>query len=234
VDEDENLKRSMNNNQFVAVMTYASELFSWYKGGLKADVYFCPERHGTYFGGFFMKDYPAMHNPDYFISTAITGDKGKDFLNILNNNQRALITKIIDEQRSKLEEIKQIRTTVSIELRKAISGGTIDRDKVYSLIERYGALDGELSALYASRFSTVNKTLTAGQRSALIELRNLDVVPEGAYRFSTPVAMPQIPNTDFLFGVGDLPQDAGELNYPASFGNSNDRDKHGEMGRPKR
>ena len=49
----------------------------------------------------------------------------------------------------------------------------------------------EVSALYASRFSAVNKTLTAGQRAALVKLRNLDVVPEGAYRFSTPVAMPQ-------------------------------------------
>jgi hypothetical protein len=63
-------------------MTYASELFSWYKGSLDADVYFCPERHGTYFGGFYMKDYPAMNNPDYFISTSITGDSGKEFLNI--------------------------------------------------------------------------------------------------------------------------------------------------------
>ena len=26
----------------VAVMTYASDLFSWYAGSLEADVYFCP------------------------------------------------------------------------------------------------------------------------------------------------------------------------------------------------
>jgi hypothetical protein len=34
----------------VAVMTYASDLFSWYAGSVEADVYFCPERHGTYYG----------------------------------------------------------------------------------------------------------------------------------------------------------------------------------------
>ena len=225
VADDRNLKRSMTNSEFVAVMTYASELFSWYKGGLEADVYFCPERHGTYFGGFFMKDYPAMHNPNYFISTAITGDSGKDFLNVLNSEQRALITGIIDEDRSALAEIKKIRTTVSAELRNAITGGAVDKEMIYSLIERYGELDGQISALYASRFSQVNKTLTADQRAALVKLRNLDVVPQGAYRFSTPIAMPEIPNTDFMFGVVDVPQDAGQTTPPESFGNTNEQRK---------
>ncbi len=220
VAEDETLKKSMTNNEFIAVMTYASELFSWYKGNPDADVYFCPERHGTYFGGFFMKDYPAMNNPDYFISTAITGDSGKEFLNILDAGQKALITGIIDEQRASLAEIAQIRTTISAELRKAISGGTIDREKVYSLIQRYGELDGQMSALYATRFSAVRKTLTETQMAALVNLRNLNVVPQGAYRFSAPVAMPTLPDTDFLFGVGTPPQDAGLMTAPTSLANS--------------
>jgi hypothetical protein len=221
VAEDQTLKRSLNNSEFVALMTHASELFSWYKGSLDADVYFCPERHGTYFGGFYTKDYPAMGNPDYFISTNITGDKGKEFLKILNTEQRALITGIIDEQRSALAEIAEIRTAVCTELRKAITGGTIDKEKVYFLIERYGELDGQMSALYATRFSAVNKTLTETQRAAIIKLRNLDVVPQGAYCFSTPVAMPTIPNTDFMFGVGNVPEDAGQLTAPESFGITN-------------
>ena len=217
VVEDQTLKKSLTNNEFVAVMTYASELFSWYKGAVDADVYFCPERHGTYFGGFYMKDYPAMGNPDYFISTNITGDKGKEFLKILNTEQRALITGIIDEQRSALAEIAEIRTAVCTELRKAMTGGTIDKEKVYSLIERYGELDGEMSALYATRFSEVNKTLTETQRAALIKLRDLNVVPQGAYCFSTPVPMPQMPNTDFIFGVGNVPENAGQLVAPDGF-----------------
>lgn len=222
VAEDESLKKSMNNNEYVAVMTYASELFSWYKGGLDADVYFCPERHGTYFGGFYMKDYPAMNNPDYFISTATTGDNGKEFLNILNSEQRALISGIIDLQRPAMQEIANIRAEVSTEMRKAMTGGNIDKEKVYSLIERYGELDGKISALYASRFSEVNKTLTDTQRAALVKLRNLDAVPEGAYRFSTPVAMPEIPNTDFMFGVKNMPEDAGQIKAPDSFANTDD------------
>ena len=226
VQEDESLKRGMSNNEFVAVMTYASELFSWYKGSLDADVYFCPERHGTYFGGFFMKDYPAMHNPGYFISTAITGDSGQGFLKVLDSGQRELITGIIEEQREPLSEIATIRWKVATELRKALTGGTVDKAKVYSLIERYGALDGRMSALYARRFAQVNRTLSDAQRAVLVKLRNLDVVPEGAYRFSTPVAMPEIPVTDFLFGVGGMPENAGQMIAPASFGKSNVPDKH--------
>jgi len=222
VAEDEKLKRKMNNNEYVAVMTYASELFSWYKGGIDADIYFCPERHGTYFGGFYMKDYRAMNNPNYFISTSTTGDSGKEFLDILNSEQRVLITGIIAEQRAALAEMAKIRKTVSTELRKAIAGGTIDKDKVYSQIERYGELDGQISALYAVRFAAVNKTLTEKQRAALLKLRNLDVIPQGAYRFSTPVAMPEIPDTDFMFGVGDAPQNAGRTTAPLGFANADE------------
>jgi hypothetical protein len=220
VAEDELLKKSLTNTQFVAVMTYASEMFSWYKGNLAADVYYCPERHGTYFGGFYMKDYPAMNNPDYFISTSVTGDKGQGFLDVLNSEQKALITGIIAEQKSGLQELTQIRLDVATELRKAQTGGTIDKDKVYALIERYGELDGQLSGLYAQRFTAVSKTLTSTQREALIKLRDLNVVPSGAYMFSTPIKTPTIPSTDFFFGVGTMPETAGKTAAPSGFSTS--------------
>lgn len=233
VEENQELKRSMSNPEFVAVMTYASEMFSWYKGSIDADVYFCPERHGTYFGGFFMKDYPAMHNPDYFISTSLTGDKGKMFLEILDEKQRAVIEGIIPEQKNIMNEIVDIRRSVSEELRKSHIGQVINKEKIYSLIERYGYLDGELSALYTQRFSDVNKTLTTKQKEKLTELRDLKVVPKGAYMFSTEVSMPEIPNIDFMFGVGNIPEDAAKYQVPAGFsqfqGNEkNDKPKKNE------
>ena len=73
----------------VAVMTYASEMYGWYAGTVVSDVYFCPERHGTYFGGFYMKDMPAMGKRDYDISLSRTGDGGSDFLDTLTAEQRA-------------------------------------------------------------------------------------------------------------------------------------------------
>ena len=217
IPENQEIKRGLTNPQYIAVMTYASELFSWYKGNLYADVYFCPERHGTYFGGFFMKDYPAMDNPDYFISTALTGDIGAEFLKVLNPTQQALITNIIKDQSASLKEIIQIRTAVSTELRKAMIGDTLDKTWLYAQIQRYGELDGKVSALYASRFAAVNQTLSQSQRDALIKLRNLTVVPKGVYDFSTLVPMPTLPNTDYFFGVGSIPATAGQLSAPTGF-----------------
>lgn len=234
VEMDESMKQSMNHTEFVAVMTYASEFFSWYKGSVEADAYFCPERQGTYFGGFFMKDYPAMNNPEYFISTEITGDKGQMFLNLLNPEQRNKMISIIGEQQVALKEIGAIRKEVSQELRKVMVGEMIDKEKVYTLIERYGVLDGELSALYATRFAEINKTLTSEQREKLIELRELDVVPEGIYMFSTPVRQPDLPETDFLFGIGEVPEDAGLWKAPESFGEAVKKEPNKTQSKPQK
>lgn len=233
IKEEPVAKQSLSPTAHVAVMTYASELFSWYKGSQEADVYFCPERHGTYFGGFYMKDYPAMGNPNYFISTSQTGNQGEAFLNVLNSDQRKLITEILDLQRADLQEIVSIRQQVSAELRKGMQGQTIDKEKAIVLIKRYGELDGEMSGLYAERFSQVNKTLTAEQRAALVKLRNLNVVPQGAYYFSTPIKMPSVPSTDFLFGIGSIPADAGHYSAPAGFTDSTEKKNDKKPGPPK-
>ena len=93
-------RQSMSHTVHVAVMTYASEMFAWYAGSLEADTYFCPERHGMYFGGFGMKTAPAMGKKNYSISTTLTGDKGEVFLTTLNDAQRKLITDVVDLQRN--------------------------------------------------------------------------------------------------------------------------------------
>lgn len=223
VPEDGALKQSMGQAEFVALMTYASELFSWYKGGLDPDVYFCPERHGTYFGGFYMKDLPAMNNPDYFISTSTTGDSGEGFLDILDAKQKLMITKLIDLQRPYLEEAALIRRQVSAELRNAVSGQGVDKQKVYELVGRYGWLDGMMSALYAEAFAAVNGTLTDGQRKELLELRGDGTLPEGAFLFSNPIAMPVLPSADYFFGIGEVPEEAGRYQIPEGFGLGGER-----------
>lgn len=199
-DIPENLdKRSLSHRAHVAVMTYASELFSWYAGSVEADVYFCPERHGTYFGGFYLKDYPAMGNPKYFISTALTGDKGEKFMNSLSAEQADWLKKITIEQEPLLKEIIQIRTDVSTELRKAMKNGTPDKAKVFKLIKRYGEIDGEMSYNYASCFAKIGKSLTSAQKEKLTAIRNLDVLPKGAYEFSDPIDIPKKLDCQFLF-----------------------------------
>ena len=166
----------------VAYMTYASEFFSWTKGSIKADTYFCPERHGTYFGGFYMKDMPAMGKRDYDISTSVTGDSGRSFVeDVLTANQSRHLNVIPDQQRKALAEIVITRRAISTELRTLLAGKTPDRKKILALGRRYGELDGEISWLYATAFAKVNTTLTATQRKALMKLRNLDGYTSAPY-----------------------------------------------------
>jgi len=175
-ERDELRRRGRGRSKLfnVAYMTYASEFFSWTAGSVKADTYFCPERHGTYFGGFYMKGMPAMGRRDYDISTSVTGDSGKAFLDdVLTRNQRRHIDAIPDLQRKALAGTVTVRRALSRELRKLLKGQAPEEEKVIELGRRYGELDGEMSWLYATAFARVNRTLTARQRAGLVRLRNL-------------------------------------------------------------
>ena len=193
-------RRSLSHEVHVAVMTYASEMFAWYAGSLEADTYFCPERHGMYFGGFGMKTAPAMGKRDYSISTSLTGDSGEAFLGALTDPQRKLVTDLVDLQRRDLREIVDTRRAIATELRRFQKGESADREKVLSLSRRYGELDGGLSYLYATAFGTVGRSLAAPQKAALAGMRATDAnAPRGPFLYSSPIRMPQVGNTDFLF-----------------------------------
>lgn len=201
-DQPEQLdRRSMSRTVNVAIMTYASEMFSWYAGSLEADTYFCPERHGMYFGGFGMKTAPAMGKKNYAISTTLTGDSGEAFLSVLNDTQRRLITGLLEQQRASLREIVSVRRTIASELRLFQQGLVADKDKVIRLSRRYGELDGELSYLYALAFAKVGQSLSETQKSALFSMRSVDPnQPKGPFLYSSPIASPKIGNSDIFFG----------------------------------
>ena len=185
----------------VAVMTYASEIYSWYAGNITSDVYFCPERHGTYFGSFYLKDWPAMGNPNYTIDETLTASAGQNFLAILTTAQADKVKSIVDLQRNALTEIVAKRKAISTELRKFISSQSPDKASILSLSERYGELDGELSYYYATIFSEVYKSFSDEQKTKLIKLAyDLGYLnPTGAFLYSDPIQMPEIGNTDFMF-----------------------------------
>lgn len=197
-------RRGLPHEVHVAVMTYASEMFSWYAGSLEADTYFCPERHGMYFGGFGMKTAPAMGKRNYSISTKITGDSGEAFLGVLTEPQRKKFTEIVDLQRSDLSEIVATRRAIATELRRFLDGPAADRARVIALGRRYGELDGRLSYLYATTFATVGKSLTPEQRERVAGLRPQDPsASRGPFLYSSPIRMPEIASTDFLFERGN-------------------------------
>ena len=193
-------RRSLSHEIDVAMMTYASEMFAWVAGSLDSDTYFCPERHGMYFGGFGMKTAPAMGKKDYSISTSLTGDSGEAFLAALTDAQRKLVTDAVDLQRKDLAEIVSVRRAIATELRRFLNGESADKAKVLSLSKRYGELDGELSYFYATAFANVARTLTAEQKAKVAALRNTNPSdPKGPFLYSSPISMPQIEITDFLF-----------------------------------
>ena len=204
VEEPDEL-RGLDHDVKVAVMTYAGDMFSWYAGSVEADVYFCPERQGTYFGSFSLKDAPAVGNPGYTIPSNLTAEMGDAFLQTLTPGQSSAITGLVDSQKPALYEIVDRREDVVTLLRRFMAGETPDQAAVLSLMERYGELDGEIVYSYAAAFAQVSQTLTAEQQAELLTLRT-DLLgdlsfPDGAYLYSDPIAMPDILNTDFLFAV---------------------------------
>jgi hypothetical protein len=187
----------------VAVMTYAADMFSWYVGSVDADVYFCPERHGTYFGSFYLKDIKAMSDPTYAIPTSMTVDLGDQMLSTLTTDQTQLITSLVDFQKPSLLGIIDTRRQVAIELRKFLAGETADKATVLALMGHYGELDGEIIYNMAVNFTRLNQTLTSEQEEQLTTLRKEMLgelmYPSGAFIYSEPIPMSEIPNTDFLF-----------------------------------
>ncbi len=194
-------KQSLSHRAHVGVMTYASELFSWYKGSVKADVYFCPERHGTYFGGFYLKDYPAMGNKGYSIPTSLTGDAGKSFLDLLTSEQRNKIEELTQMQRKNLENIVKLREQVSVSLRGFQQGEKPSKTQMMEWMMKYGEQDGEISFYYAAAFAYINNSLTEEQKKKLKELRGLEVYPQGIYIYSDPEPLPDDIDCKFLFAA---------------------------------
>jgi hypothetical protein len=213
----------------VAVMTYASDIFSWYAGSVVADVYFCPERHGTYYGGFYIKDAPAVGHEGYSINEQLTATAGSALSDssqgYVTADQAAAFSSLVDTQRANLyasptANIVSVRTQISTLLRSLVTAtGSTDeiRNQVLALSEIYGDLDGENNYHYATVIAQVFKTLDAGQKAKLATLRKS--IMSGTYSdgttfdFSTcttpflysgviadaSLLAPYINNTDSLF-----------------------------------
>jgi hypothetical protein len=213
----------------LAGMTYASDLFSWYAGSVEADVYFCPERQGTYYGSFYIKDAPAIGHEGYGINEQLTAtagsalsDAGKGYVTA---SQAELLTSLVDRQRDNLyasptSSIVGVRTLIATLLRSLLT--TSDptdaiKAQVLALSETYGDLDGENNYYYATAFAQLYKTLSADQKTKLAALRKS--IMSGTYSDGTPfdfsvcttpflysaaitdttVLAPYISNTDYLF-----------------------------------
>ncbi|MBP7688696.1 MAG: DUF1566 domain-containing protein [Thermoflexales bacterium] len=233
-----------------ALMTYAGDIYSWYAGSIEADVYFCPERQGTYFGSFYLKDTPVM-SVGGSIDPNLTANAGITFVLTLSPTQASLVTGLVDIQHQDLQEIVDRREEMSAQFRRFIAGQPVSLTEVLSQANRYGELDGEIVYHIATNFAAVSRTLSTSQLATLNGLRQqilgeFPLIPEPyAYRYSDRIDMPTITNTNFLFlpaltekvylplvglGIGDvitttsptLPDTGQVSDYTAIFGEDAD------------
>ena len=193
VEDDVRSKTSgLINDEVVAMMTYAGDLYSWYAGSITADVYFCPERHGTYFGSFFIKDAPAVGHPGYSIDETMTAVVGSALVDstqgYISSAGATKMNALVTLQKQNLyantsANIVLARTKISEALRSLISTTaptTATLASVKATVDTYsgmyGELDGENNYNYASTFATVFNNvggtyITSTQKTALAAMR---------------------------------------------------------------
>ena len=203
----------------VLVSTYATQLFSWYLGSVEGDTYFCPERHGTYFGSFYMKDIPPITAKEpVTIDEGVTAEMGQAFLDVLDDTQKALVTGVVDIQRTDLYSIVSKRQEIAEKLRLFMNGSSVDKTEVLALVRQYGEYEGAMMVHYATRFAAVGATLTHDQADTVMGFRlgyyerfpDYQANPNaydcsGAWLYASKIDMPEIMNMDFLFGIGVVP-----------------------------
>ena len=176
------------------LMTYAGDVFSWYAGSIDADIYFCPERHGTYYGGFYMKDAPAVGHEGYSIDQELTATSGTALIDptkgYVNTDQAKLMSSLVDLQRSNLytgsANIVQLRADISLllrQLRVSLANSEAIKTKVLTMSGKYGELDGENNYYYASVFAQLNDSFSISQKLQLSALRHS--ILSGAYADGT-------------------------------------------------
>jgi hypothetical protein len=195
-------KRNFNHEVHVAIMTYASELFSWYLGDVKKDTYFTPERTASYFGAYWTKAAPmkAVKRDNYRISTSLTSNSGMQFLDSLNNNHRSKIKNLVKEQKTYLKQMVDIRENISKETRKIFNGERNNLEKIVQLSEKFGELDGEIAYLYANSFSDIKNNLTSSQLKKATDLRNISQYQcKGAFIYAEPTNTPKVYNLEKFF-----------------------------------
>lgn len=227
-DQIQSKMQGLSQGTAVAVMTYAGDIFSWYAGSVDADVYFCPERHGTYYGGFYIKDGPAIGHEGYSISELLTATAGSALCDssqgYVTADQATTISGLVDTQRNNLyagsTNIVQLRTQIATLLRSLMVSTASSADinaQVLALSGTYGDLDGEDNYNYATVFAQVYKTLSSDQKTKLAALRKSilsgtyadgttfdDSLCTTYFLYSDPirdtnVLDPYVTNTDYLF-----------------------------------
>jgi hypothetical protein len=159
-------------------------------------------RQATYFGGFYLKDAATIAG----VSTQHPGDGAiaASTFAVLTTTQKALITSLVTAQDADWNLIVSVRAAICTQLRNLlVPGQSADYNAVMARSKQYGLLDGEISYFYATNFAQLRQSIptTSTTQASLVAIRNTiySIIPDGAFFYFTNIAMPVIPNTDYLF-----------------------------------
>lgn len=243
-DDVRDKTQGLTHDEVVAMMTYAGDLYSWYAGNIASDVYYCPERHGTYYGSFYIKDAPAVGHPGYSISTSMTADVGRYLTDSTQGYVSAAgaakmnamaTTQLANLYTTPNYNIEYARTMISQALRSLITSAAPSQatlDTVQNTVEYwsqiYGELDGKNNYLYAKTFAELynnindsgsveaNIYMSAAQKAALAAKRTtyMTVTWNGTTTDYT------LCSTYFLFAANVSPSSTDFINYTSNSATS--------------
>jgi hypothetical protein len=230
--------QGLTHDEVVAVMTYAGDLYSWYAGSVTADVYFCPERHGTYFGSFYIKDAPAVGHADYSIDETMTATVGKALvdssLGYISADGAALMNALATSQKASLyanaeSSIVLARTKISEALRSLITSAepsATTLSQVKATVEQYSAVYGELDGAnnyqYATTFQRVYRNaggtyLTEAQKTSLAALRKKYMT----VTYSDGTTVDYSGGSKYFLYAAEVPETSADLASYTSDGTTN-------------
>ena len=126
-------------------------------------------------------------------------------MDALDDTQKALVTDLVDIQRTDLYSIVSKRREISEKLRLFMNDMSVDKADVLALVRQYEEYEGVMMVHYATHFTAVGNTLTNAQANAVMGIR-LDYYENfpdyqadpnvydcsGAWLYASSIDMPEI------------------------------------------
>lgn len=188
-------------------MTIAFDALAFLTGDLGSDSFFPPGKLADFWGFQYLRDNDPSemgHAGDFLTSAAL------NTLYNLTSEQRAELIALAESQVASINEYGYMRFTLIDAFNRLLEGnlpaGTtgLNEEAVKAYSAELYRLDGAIIYNFAVNFARVSQTLTSEQREKLMTFREEmlgDLMyPTGAYLYSQSIQMPEITNTDFLFG----------------------------------
>lgn len=175
----------------------ASKFFTWITGTVEQAHYEPIGEVANYFG------FAALRNEirDSFGEGADEGFRGaasREVLELLDEQQRALMYELLDEHRNAINGFLDDRVLLVDELWALKDDQELDYDRVAELMISVGQYEGEITVITAQKYAEIMATLTPDQIQYLEDMRTLAVSIE---EMDSAELMPNGPDANAEFAL---------------------------------